>query len=345
MITYTNTVLVSNAGSAAIVAKNASEVTGVTNGKFVILTDGAATTAAAKKIKVGVGVDGGKKIKWSNWIQKEDVRDYTYSKYASTKHSEDEVIVDFTKIGSDSAVMTDIAVGGISITLRLTFKDLPTRFRNWTESYNYVTLPGDDATKIAKAFEKTITDQKKRARVDAVADSGKLTLTAMEYDDDNSNDTINVANKVRFNVTAYFTNPNLPAFASSNKYALTTAEDFIKKTEGKQFVGEGKLVRDRESEALGNEGILNRGMCTWPIIKPAMVADYTANYNVFTLQFENSYRAADDITRRTKQGLEIDLNQSSTNEDVIKKLIGFVTGTEPTGTTVNDTDGVVVVRN
>ena len=56
---------------------------------------------------------------------------------------------------------------------------------------------------------------------------------------------------------------------------------------------------------MGYEGILNRGCCTWPIIKPAMTADITKNYNGITIEFENMYRAADDIQRHTKQVVEI----------------------------------------
>lgn len=295
MITYTNTVLVTNENITPIVATSASAVANVQNGQFVILTDGQ-SLVNANRIKVGVGVKESRKIKWSNWINKEDLRQYTFNKYALP--TEDKVTVDFTKI--DSNVMTDIANGGINITLRLTFKDLPTRFRNWTESYSYMTKPGDDANAIADAFAAQINGQAKRARVNAAAASGVLTLEALPYSDDDANDTINVAGKVRFNVNAYFTNPSMPAFASSNKYMLSNDPSFIVKTPGIQEVGEGKLVRDRESEAMGNDGILNRGMYTWPIIKPAMVADYTKQYDAFTLQFENAYRAADDITRKTK---------------------------------------------
>ena len=56
---------------------------------------------------------------------------------------------------------------------------------------------------------------------------------------------------------------------------------------------------------MGYEGILNRGEGTWPIIKPAMEANITANYNVITLEFENMYRSADDLFRKTKQTVEI----------------------------------------
>ena len=36
-----------------------------------------------------------------------------------------------------------------------------------------------------------------------------------------------------------------------------------------------------------------------------MTVDLSANYNAFTLEFENMYRSADDLQRRTKQTLEV----------------------------------------
>ena len=65
------------------------------------------------------------------------------------------------------------------------------------------------------------------------------------------------------------------------------------------------MVRDRESWAMGYQGILNRGEGTWPIIKPDMETQLGADYDAITLEFENMYRAADDIQRKTKQTLEI----------------------------------------
>ena len=56
---------------------------------------------------------------------------------------------------------------------------------------------------------------------------------------------------------------------------------------------------------MGYQGILNRGEGTYPIIKPEMNVDLNAHYDSITLEFENMYRAADDIQRKTKQTLQI----------------------------------------
>ena len=121
----------------------------------------------------------------------------------------------------------------------------------------------------------------------------------MEYDDDNSNDSENFAGKVRFNANCWYSDPTAPGFASSNKYAIGT----VTKEVGVQYPASAKNVRDHERTAQGYQGILHR--CNWYDPKPAMVANIDYKYNGITLEFENMYRAADDIFRKTKQTVEI----------------------------------------
>ena len=125
----------------------------------------------------------------------------------------------------------------------------------------------------------------------------------MPYDDDDTTDSISPANKVRFTVNSWFTKPAAAGFASKNKYSVDGAK--IIKVAGNYFTGSAKLVRDAEAQAMGYQGILNRGEGTWPIIKPAMNVDLNGTYDVLTLEFENEYRAADDIFRKTKQTLQV----------------------------------------
>lgn len=315
MITYVNTVFVSNTNNPEVIEasalKGAKETIAENAGKFVFeKNDGLFRIGL---VKDGVlRVHGAKTetytniVKWSNWIDKNYIKSAkfmladAYGK--NTKLAkEDTVTINFT--GCDEGDPNEFARGNRRIVVRLTFKDMPTRFRKWTESYEYVTKPGDKAEQIAEAFATMITDQYKRARVDAKAAAGVLTLTAMPYDDDNSVDTINVANKVRFNANVYYTNPQAAGFASKNKYFPTGLK--IEKKEGYNDPMSAKNVRDREAQAMGYEGILNRGCCTWPIIKPAMTTDLSKKYDGITIEFETKYRAADDIQRHTKQSVEI----------------------------------------
>ena len=316
MISYVNTVFVSKTNNPSII--EASALKGASD---TILAENAGKFVFDEKnglFRIGFVKDGvlrvhGTKtetyaniVKWSNWIDKNCIKSATFmlaDAYAKNTNlaKEDTITIDFT--GCDDNDPNEFAQGNRRIVVRLTFKDMPTRFRKWTESYEYITKPGDKAEQIAKAFATIITDQYKRARVDAKAAAGVLTLTAMPYDDDNSVDTINVANKVRFNANVYYTNPQAAGFASDNKYFPTGLT--INKKEGYNDPMSAKNVRDREAQAMGYEGILNRGCCTWPIIKPAMATDLSKKYDGITIEFETKYRAADDIQRHTKQTIEI----------------------------------------
>ena len=316
MITYVNTVFVSKTNNPSIIEasalKGASDTTLAENaGKFVF--DEKNGLFRIGFVKDGVlRVHGTKTetyaniVKWSNWIDKNCIKSATFMLADAYKKNtklaeEDTITINFNGAFTDDK--NEFAQGNRRIVVRLTFKDMPTRFRKWTESYEYLTKKGDTADDVAKAFASIITDQYKRARVDAKAAAGVLTLTAMPYDDDNSVDTINVANKVRFNANVYYTNPQAAGFASDNKYFPTGLT--INKKEGYNDPMSAKNVRDREAQAMGYEGILNRGCCTWPIIKPAMTTDLSKKYDGITIEFETKYRAADDIQRHTKQTIEI----------------------------------------
>lgn len=342
MITYVNTVLVGT-GAGVCAAKPTAPTDKNTPstdaGKFIMMNmDGVAESnlytvdTNTKKFRIGFVTkknvahrtkDGDVTyvpvIKWSNTIKRDDI--ISMVKQAHFNNSEDTVTIDFSKV--DSAIISEFAKGERRIVIRLTFKDMPTRYRKWTESYEYITKPGDTADTIAEAIKKQINVQYKRARVYATAAAGVVTLKAMAYDDDNMNDSLNWANKVRFSVNAYYTDPTAPAFASKNKYSITGLE--IKKIPGKWCTTDAKLVRDREAQAMGYQGILNRGEGTWPVIKPDMVTDITKNYDGITIMFENHYHAADDQIRRTKECVEIYGVTGSNDLEAIETALGNIT--------------------
>lgn len=342
MITYVNTVLVGT-GAGVCAAKPTAPTDKNTPstdaGKFIMMNmDGVAESnlytvdTNTKKFRIGFITsknvahrtkDGDVTyvpvIKWSNTIKRDDI--ISTVKQTHFNNSEDTVTIDFSKV--DAAVMTEFKKGERRIVIRITFKDMPTRYRKWTESYEYITKPEDTADTIAEAIKKQINVQYKRARVYATAAAGVVTLKAMEYDDDNMNDSLNWANKVRFSVNAYYTDPTAPAFASKNKYSITGLE--IKKIPGKWCTTDAKLVRDREAQAMGYQGILNRGEGTWPVIKPDMVTDITKNYDGITIMFENHYHAADDQIRRTKECVEIYGVTGSNDLEAIETALGNVT--------------------
>lgn len=328
MITYVNTVLVSNLASGAVLNQEpqaAASMSAVSAdaGKFIIMNCDpnvaaddlynvtAGNAGDIETIKVGIVTKKNTVlrkgntvkympiIKWSNEIKAADIKSLSVLAYA--QDTEDQVEIDFA--GLTANIENLFAEGGKRIIVRLTFKDMPHRYRKWTESYEYVTEFGDTKATIAQNIATLINKEWKRARVQAVAAGTKVTLTALPYDDDDANETINWANKVRFNANVYFTDPAADGWESLNKHFPTGV--VINKTPGEQYAASAKLVRDRESQAMGYLGILNRGEGTWPIIKPAIEADINACYDAITLEFENMYRAADDIFRKTKQTVEI----------------------------------------
>lgn len=323
MVTFVSKVFVSNENNSALATAPAS----IKKGQFIVYdVDAAKYTidADTKRFKIGMGSGKSVKdhkgvshpeIKWSNIINADDIRSINVLAYKAD--TEEAVKIDFTKI--NAAVLKLLAVGGKRIIVRLTFKDLPTRFRKWTESYEYVTLPGDTAATISKNVADLINKQWKRARVVATDAAGVITLTAMPYDDDDSVDTLNVANKVRFNANVYYTDPAAEGWESLNKHYPTGVT--IEKTPGTQYAASAKLVRDREAWSMGYDGILNRGEGTWPIIKPAMETKLDGQYNAINIEFENAYRAADDIVRKTKQNVEIyTTGATSIITDLIAKI-------------------------
>lgn len=315
MITYVNTVLVGKGTPQLVTA----DPTVADAGKYIIMNLdetinkkylAAADMTAANEVKIGLITSKTYTymnrdneavtvpvIKWSNNIKKADIKGLTIKAHPGKDYTPEVVKVDFS--GADFTTVDD---GGFCMTLRITYKDLPTRYRKWTDSYEYVTVEGETADNVAKEFA-AIINKAKRSRVIATVDGSVLTLTAKEYDDDNTVDTLNWAGQIRFNANLYYTNPNGVGFTSKNKYSLNGLK--IEKTPGELYTAAAKLVRDREAQAMGYEGILNRGEGTWPIIKPDMQTDLTKKYDAITLEFENTYRAADDIFRKTKQTLEI----------------------------------------
>ena len=327
MITYVNSVLVSNKNGETLAT--AEELKGKAKkedlkplvGKFVFMNcdpakqDGTAIEdvykmdSAADRFKIGVVTsDSFQKVdklgnvtfvpvvKWSNIINVADIKSVTKLDYK--EDSEDEITIDFSDVAPETLDL--LAQGGCPVVLRLTFKDMPMRYRKWTESYSYVTKVGDTVQEIMAGLVKDIIRAPKRQRVYAKINGQKLVLTQMKYDDDESNRTENVYMKGRFDANMYWMNPAAPGWASNNKYDLGVV---FSKKEGVTYPATAKLVRDRERATFDYQGVLHR--CCWYDPQPAMVTNLDNKYDGITIEFENQYRTADDLWRRTKQTVEI----------------------------------------
>lgn len=347
MITYVNSVLVSNKNGETLAT--AEELKGKAKkedlkplvGKFVFMNcdpakqygaaieDVYSMDEAADRFKIGVVTsDSFQKVdklgnvtfvpvvKWSNIINVADIK--SVAKLDYKEDSEDEITIDFSGIADET--MDLLAQGGCPVVLRLTFKDMPMRYRKWTESYSYVTKVGDTVENIIAGLIKDIIRAPKRQRVYAKIDGQKLILTQMKYDDDESNRTENVYMKGRFDANMYWMNPAAPGWASNNKYDLGVV---FSKKEGVTYPATAKLVRDRERATFDYQGVLHRSC--WYDPQPAMVTNLDNKYDGITIEFENQYRTADDLWRRTKQTVEI--YASNNGEAMGADLIadGFVT--------------------
>ena len=347
MITYVNSVLVSNKNGETLAT--AEELKGKAKkedlkplvGKFVFMNcdpakqDGTAIDdvysmdEAADRFKIGVVTsDSFQKVdklgnvtfvpvvKWSNIINVADIK--SVAKLDYKEDSEDEITIDFSGIAPET--MDLLAQGGCPVVLRLTFKDMPMRYRKWTESYSYVTKVGDTVESIIAGLIKDIIRAPKRQRVYAKIDGQKLILTQMKYDDDESNRTENVYMKGRFDANMYWMNPAAPGWASNNKYDLGVV---FSKKEGVTYPATAKLVRDRERATFDYQGVLHR--CCWYDPQPSMVTNLDNKYDGITIEFENQYRTADDLWRRTKQTVEIYASNNGEPMGADQIAGGFVT--------------------
>lgn len=324
MITYVNTVLVSNKANDKF-ATNTNLTANTNKNAFEAFVgapvfydmdkdedDAYTPTATAKNFKIGVVTSEvstirdkkGKVtyipvIKWSNVIKSANIKSVTLNKYA--KDEEDKITISKPE-SEDEATKSLIADGGVAFSLRLTFKDMPTRYRRWTETYSYVTEPGDTIDDVLENIGDQINKEYKRARVSAdtsdISGTG-LVITALKYDDDEQAVTENVYGKVRFDANMYYTNSKAPGWAANNKYAAPVV---IKKELGKTNASSAKLVRDRERASFDYMGVLHR--CCWYDPQPKMITDINAKYAGVTVEFENAYHTADDLMRQTKQTVE-----------------------------------------
>lgn len=347
MITYVNSVLVSNKNGETLAT--AEELKGKAKkedlkplvGKFVFMNcdpakqDGTAIEdvykmdAAADRFKIGVVTSDSFQnvdklgnvtfvpvVKWSNIINVADIK--SISKLDYKEDSEDEITIDFSDVAPETLDL--LAQGGCPVVLRLTFKDMPMRYRKWTESYSYVTKVGDTVQEIMAGLVKDIIRAPKRQRVYAKINGQKLVLTQMKYDDDESNRTENVYMKGRFDANMYWMNPAAPGWASNNKYDLGVV---FSKKEGVTYPATAKLVRDRERATFDYQGVLHR--CCWYDPQPAMVTNLDNKYDGITIEFENQYRTADDLWRRTKQTVEIYASNNGEAMGADQIADGFVT--------------------
>lgn len=253
-------------------------------------------------------------VRWSNLIQAKDIM--TVSQLTYKENTQDEVSIDFTGLMAKAPFNG----GNVSVTLRIQYKDMPTRYRQWSESYNYL-IGGDESDEdVAKKFAAMINKEHKRQRVYASAEAGKLTLKGMEYDDPKIYDQ-GYDNMVRFNAVIYYANPQADGITFHNKYELPVV---IEKKAGERYAADSVIVRTREIEAWDYMGVLHRDK--WYDPTPVVMSNLSVNYDALTIEFENEYHAADDIRRHTKESVEIYMQTGGTVLNGIKAAVEAAAG-------------------
>lgn len=328
MLQHVNTVLVGGAQGATITP---TTIDGMSAGSIVLadkdgkLIKTAALAAAADKVRIGLVTGDSiayttpaganatvKKVEYSNWITRESVKNYLPFSYTAAK--EDKIVFTFTNTP---------VVAGNRYVLRIIYRDLYEHPGQFTHTYELIATGTDLKANLIDEMVKLINKDPRR-RVTATGAATTITLDALAKTDNEGKESINIYTQVNMEAVMYYTNPSATGFASKNKYPLAGLAAV--KTPGTPGEGNPKLIRDREQAALSYKGITNR---TWfPVIKPELRVDLSKSYDGFVLEFTPSHANAEDSFSRTKQAVEVYVDNSTAySASLLYKLMqSFVTG-------------------
>lgn len=285
MLQHVNTVLIGNKlfnGTGTIAAGDIV----VTDENKKVLAD-AAAAADANELYVGVydkeitvtKEDGStvaqKVFTYSMPIKKGSKFHVVASPYAAKV--EDKWSIDFTGV---------TPVIGYMYTIRLVYSDIYEAPGQFTHSYNVIAT-STTAADLASAFAKKINKHKNR-RVKVTLEGSKITLEAMEKDDNEGKNSINYYSQVVFRPFIYSQNPESIVEKKDEIAGIVVTHDATSNP-GK---GNAKIVRDRESAALGYRGIMNRTQ--FPVLMPELKVNLNAEYDTVTVEFDNLYLSNDN---------------------------------------------------
>lgn len=326
MLQYVNSVLVGKVqGTTAktLATAVAGDILMFDNTGAIISTE--ANAAAANEIKLGLVTDkvqnytnpstgastSIKVIKYTNLIPKNSIR--TYNKFAYKAASEDVIVINF---GSFTPVI------GNRYVLRIIYKDLYEHPGQFTHTYEVIANTAV-LKDLVESFAKLI-NRDSRRRVVATENDSSITLTALAKDDNEGKESINIYTQVDMEAVIYYTDPSATGFASKNKYPLAGVT--ITKTPGTPGLGNPKVIRDREQAALSYKGITNRTW--WPVIKPELNVNLSGKYDGAVIEFEPEHRTAEDGFRKTKQSVEVYVENTTTFAASLigKQIEAFING-------------------
>lgn len=244
-------------------ASSASELhIGVCTGKQTItLKDG-----TTKEVSI---------VKWSDRIQKNSKP--TFEDGAYTAPTNAKIELDLTN--------AEIVIGHRYV-LRVLYKDMNIANFQFTHTYEHVATT-EVADDLGNALLKKINQHANR-RVNAVYAGGKLTLTAMNKDYDNSVESLDEYSIVSMDASLYVT---IPGALLSNQPEKVIGVNIVK-TEGKPGKGFWKQVRDAELRAMGYRGQVYTG--AYPSIEQERMVTKGAQYNYITIENDNLYLSPDN---------------------------------------------------
>lgn len=248
-------------------------------------------------------------FEYSNIIQKASKPSYVIGKYEAP--AQEKIEIDFT---SASVVI------GHRYVLCIVYKDGCEAPGQFTHTYEAIATSGT-ANDLGNALSKKINAHANR-RITASFSAHKLTLTAMEKDDNEGVNSLNEYSIVSMSASLYVTIPG--ALLSNVPESVPGVT--IKETEGKPGKGYWKQVRDAEVRMMGYKGIVMTG--AYPTVEQDRKVSEGSTYDYVTIKNDNLYLSPDNqYIKTTPLTTELYVEAGSLSGSVFAKALqSFVTG-------------------
>lgn len=248
-------------------------------------------------------------FEYSNPIQKASKPSYVIGEYEAPV--QEKVEIDFTN--------ASIVIGHRYV-LRIVYKDVYEAPGQFTHTYEAIAT-SETADDLGNALLKKINAHANR-RITASFSAHKLTLTAMEKDDNEGVNSLNEYSIVSMSASLYVTIPG--ALLSNVPESVPGVT--IKETEGKPGKGYWKQVRDAEVRMMGYKGIVMTG--AYPIVEQDRKVSEGATYDYVTIENDNLYLSPDNqYIKTTPLTTELYVEAGSLSDSVFAKALkSFVTG-------------------
>lgn len=184
--------------------------------------------------------------------------------------------------------------------VRVIYTDLYEHPGQFTHTYEVFAEAGETGETMAQKFVKAV-NRHKGARVVASNATAKLTLTAKSIAG-----TVGLLPNQKFTqvqiggVAVYFTDPS--SFSNSGYSQVPGAK--VQITAAKPGKGNPYIVKDREYESWGYDGVTNR--TEWPVRQPESLVNMAAEYRTLTIEFGRMYQSPDNqYVKRTECAAEV----------------------------------------